>query len=108
MPSATARARLWWGLKFPLWIGQPAVERKYRLRIAVVGHGDLKGGEFRVPFIDLDAADVLFGPRLVIDPHVAIGMKKEQWLFPSGSRLAKRHKERGEFVLRLARFNHEW
>src|SRR5688572_29943071 len=73
-------------LKLPLRIRQPAVERKYRLRIAGVGHGDLNGGKFGVPLIDLHAPNVLFGPRLVVDPDMAIGMEQEKRLFPSRGR----------------------
>src|SRR5437870_410730 len=104
----TATAGGLWCLKLPLRIGQSAVKRKYRPGIPIIGHSDLKGGEFGVPFIDLDAADVFFRPGLIVHPDVAIGMEKEQRLFPTRSRLAKRNKERPEFVIRLTRSNDEW
>ena len=71
-----------WRLKLPLWIGEPAIEGKYHFRVAGVGHRELNRRKFCVPFIDLDAADVLFGPRLIVNPDVTIRMKEEQWFFP--------------------------
>src|SRR5947207_7622264 len=104
--APAAGLRRWF--KLPLRIGQPPVELKHRLRVAGVLDGHLNCWKFDVPFIDLDATDVLFGPRLVVDPDVAIGMEEEQRFFPSRSRLAKWNKESPEFVLWLTRFNGEW
>src|SRR5437660_7884306 len=97
--------RFWWWLKLPLGIVEPAVEPEHRFRIARLGHQYLNRRKLVVPFIDLDAADVLFRPRLIVDPNVSIGMEKEQRLFPIRSRPAKRNQERFEFVLRLTRFD---
>src|SRR5712671_2960296 len=97
-----------WRLKLPLRIVQPAVEPEHRFGIARLGHQYLNRWKLVVPLIDLDAADVLFGPRLIVDPDVTIGMQEEQRLFPIGSRPPKRNKERFEFVLRLTGFNGEW
>lgn len=106
--SAAGGWRLGWWLKFPLGIVEPAVEFEHGFRISSFGHGDLNGGKFVVPLVDLDAADVLFRPRLIVDPDVSIGMEEEQRLFPIGSRPSKRNQESFEFVLRLTRFDSEW
>ena len=94
-------------LILPLGIIQPAVEFKHRFRIARIEDGDLNCGELIVPFNDLDAADVFFGPGLVVDPDVAIGMEEEEWFFPIGSGFPKSRKEGLEFVFRFAWFNHK-
>src|SRR5947207_15938439 len=64
--SAAAAARLRWWLKLPLRILQPAVDAKHCFRIAGVRHSAFNRGKLVGPFIYLDAADVLFGPRLIV------------------------------------------